>query len=451
MRDAHPEVVAMSVRSRLLLMLFTLGLPNFGAAHHPSTTWSAQRLTDANREWNLHLGAGGALTLRMPRDSARLDHLAPPLAAEAHAKLTQRDQNLGELRAVARRFDAAVAQGRLHLAPEYERDMSELLIAATRTRQGGAPTIQPHIPILRALPPYTRLRVFVPREGIAAVERELASLGLKSRSTLMIDDDAAPGAALTPWVRDQVLVIDGGERSILATPLRFYPGRLAESDLRHLGRLKARGREVLRIPLFFRSGNLLLARHGQRILFVGQTELFLNAVGYVQAHLSRPDSAEVLSGLRAMSGADEVIVLPNSDRLFHIDQYFAPLADGVAALLRPLDPHNLHPDDQRAIDETRKILHELGFRIIPIPTVAERIHSYQSPVNIVPFRDLAQRDRAALVPRFPDRMVQVDGRRQSLNALVAQAYRGAGIRPVEVDDNFAPLMGNTHCVAVPLH
>lgn len=436
----------------LLLALIALSLPMSGTASHPAPTWSAQqRLADTQRDWNLHLGVNGTRTVRMPHEQHRLADLPPQLAGEAQDKIGLHEQNLAELRAVARRFDRSVADGKLHLAPEYQRDLREILIAATRLRRGGPATIQPHAPILRALPAYTRVRVFVPRDGLKAVSRELAALGLADRSQTLVDDDSAPGAALTPWVRDQMLLVDGGERAILATPLRFYPGRLAESDLRHIGRLRANGREVLRIPLFFRSGNLLLAHYGQRILFVGDSELFVNAAGYVQSHLTRPNSDEVLAGLQALTGADRVVVLPNSPQLFHIDQYFAPLADGVAALLLPLDPDKLAPEDASAIEQARAILRELGFRIVAVPTVAERIAAYQSPVNIVPFRDLTRHDRAALVPRFPDRTVLFEGRRQSLNGLVAQAYRTAGIRPVEVDDNFAPLMGNTHCVALPLH
>lgn len=441
----------MGNRFQLVLALAAVGLPFPSGAHHPPPTWSSQRLVTPEREWNLRLGPEGSTVLRMPRDRSRIDALPTALATEARKKLGDREASVEALRDASRRFDQEASSAQLHMAPEYERDMREVLIAATQLRADAPRTIMPHAPILRALPSYSRIRVFVPRDGKAAVARELAKLGLTDRATLMIDDDTAPGSKATPWVRDQLLVVDAGRRTILATPMRFYPGRVADSDLKHIGRLRARGREVLRIPLFFRSGNLLLGRQGRRILFVGEGELYLNAAGYVQASLARPDSENVIEGFRTLSGADQVIVLPNSDRLFHIDQYFAPLADGVAALLKPLDPHNLAPEDAAAIEQAGRILRELGFRIVAIPTVAERIAAYQSPVNIVPYRDLQQRDRAALVPRFADRKVVVDGSARSLNALVVEAYRAGGIRPVEVDDNFAPLMGNTHCVAVPLH
>lgn len=436
---------------QLLLALAAIGLPFSGEAHHPPPTWSSQRLVAPEREWNLRLGPEGSIALRMPRDHSRIDALPAALATEARRKLGEREVNIEVLRDTARRFDHETGSGKLHMTPEYERDMREVLIAATQLRANGPRTIMPHAPILRALPAYSQIRVFVPRDGKAAVERELAQLGLTGRATLMIDDDTAPGSKATPWVRDQLLVVDAGRRTILATPMRFYPGRLADSDLKHIGRLRARGREVLRIPLFFRSGNLLLARQGRRILFVGQGELYLNAAGYVQASLSRPDSADVVAGLRTLSGADQVVVLPNTERLFHIDQYLAPLADGVAALLKPLDPHNLAPEDADAIAQAGHILRDLGFRIVAIPTVAERIAAYQSPVNIVPYRDLQQQDRAALVPRFADRKVITNHGERSLNMMIVEAYRSAEIRPVEVDDNFAPLMGNTHCVTVPLH
>lgn len=436
----------------LLFALVALGLPLASPAHHPAGQWRAQRLIAEGSPWNLHLDqANGPLTLRMLSDGPRIGRLPPNLEREARTRVAERAENVRALRLAAQEFDRATADGRLHLAPEYERDLREVLIAAMRPRPGASPSIRAHAPILKALPAYSRIRIFVPPKEAATVRKELKALNLSSRATLVIDDDAKSGEKLTPWVRDKLLVVDGGSRAILATPMRFYPGRrLAENDLRHLGRLRASGREVLRTPLFFRSGNLLLGRAGQRILFLGEGELYLNAAGYVQAHLARPDSAEVIAGLQALTGADRVVVLPNSDRLFHIDQYFAPLADGVAALLAPLDPERLPAEDARAIAEAGRMLRELGFRVVAIPTLAERVLAYQSPVNIVPFRDLQRMDRAALVPRFPDRQVVVDGRRRSLNQLVAEAYGAAGTRAILVEDHFSDWMGNTHCAAVPL-
>lgn len=420
---------------------------------HTQDSWSAEHFQPSGQAWNLHLDdASDGRVLQMPQDAAKIPGLTPAERKAALRQLREHELNKASVLQVAKRFSARIAIAHPHMRPEYERSLAEVFVAVSRLDNQSLPSLDRHIPLLEALPPYTRIVVSTPATARTAVLRQLSQLHLQGRSQVIVDRTTKSTDIANPWARDMLLVVDAGQHTILATPLRFQPrGSVQHSDLSHLSALQTSRRELLRTPLYYRSGNLLLARRkGSRLLFVGEGELFLNAIGYVNAHLARPRSEDTLAAFRELTGADRVVVLPNTDRLFHLDQYMAPLADDVIAFLNPLDFARLAPDEQYVLRTARRQLEDEGFRLVFVPTLSERINASQSPVNLLPFRDLRDGRPSALVPRFPDRMLS-DGKQQlSLNEAIANAYRSAGVRVIPVDDRFWPLMGNTHCVAVAL-
>lgn len=153
--------------------------------------------------------------------------------------------------------------------------------------------------------------------------------------------------------------------------------------------------------------------------------------------------------LKVATGAGRMAILPNSRRLYHLDMFVAPLADGVAGLLAPDDPERLPRVDRDTLARALSLLQDLGFRIVPVPTSAARIASYQSPVKIVLFTDRRTGQTRALVPMFPEDPGLPGA--QSLNARVLATYRAAGIDPVPVEDRFHLRWGNTHCALLALH
>jgi hypothetical protein len=76
---------------------------------------------------------------------------------------------------------------------------------------------------------------------------------------------------------------------------------------------------------------------------------------------------------------------------------------------------------------------------------------YQSPVNIVPFRNRVTGEHMALTPSFPDIALITRNGRVSLNTMVSAAYRALGVRPEFIEDRFSAMGGNTHCAVVALH
>lgn len=431
-----------------LVMLAACGTLNA----HTREPWTAEHYQPGGQSWNLHLDdSPNGRVLHMPADRARIPGLLPAERRMALQRLREHERNEAEAMRVAQRFAARIAIAHPHMQPEYERSLAEVFIAASRATSTAKVSLDDHLPILKALPPYTRLTVVAPRADFARIRSQLARLGFDRRARLVAGGEAAAESS-GPWARDMLLVVDASGQQILATPMRFHPrGEIAVGDLSHLEALKNNRREVLRTPLYFRAGNLLLLRRQHSsLLFVGEAELFLNAVGFVNARLPRPGSNETVAAFRELTGADRVIVLPNTDRLFHIDQYMAPLADNLVAFLDPLDFDLLPADEQRVLRTARARLEAEGIRLALIPTIAPRIAATQSPVNILPYRDLRDGRASALVPSFPDRLITDGKHSYSLNDAIADAYRRTGIRMIPVEDRFWPLMGNTHCVTVAL-
>jgi hypothetical protein len=405
----------------------------------------------------------------IPADLPAIARLPASEKKRLLAQVRRHEANRMAMAAAADRIVPLAARSRLHLVPEYRQQLAEVAISVDAGMVQGNDPLHAHEPILRALPAYTRLDVFAPPALQRQVRRSLRQLGFSHRARILdlglpprqepaLPDPAPRRDMSAPWIRDTALVGLDGMRNALLVPLAFAFGRgeAARGDLVYLGRLTDKSRELLRTPLFFRAGNVLgMNRPGDAstqasVLFVGETELFVNATGYVKAVDARPPSALFLDELAALAGVRETVLMPNSERLFHVDQYMAVLGDGLVALLNPLDPEHLPTDERRVFTEARARLARHGVRVIDVPTLSEWVAAYQSPVNVVPFVHRGSGQRMALVPRFSDRAVNVNGTPRSLNDLVLEAYRRGGIVPVSVEDRFSHLGGNTHCVVLAL-
>lgn len=401
------------------------------------------RLLPEALQWEL---TDGKTRYRMPEQLPELQALPADRRQRLDALIRQHDLNVRFVRKAIKSTRGALRGGHLRANPEYRATLAEIVIGVDREMAAGGHPLHAHEPVLLALPAYTRIDVMVPAAFRDDVARDLRALGLEQRARILVHRRPSGDRAATRWARDALL--PGGEgRSTLFRPLSYWPRRdLQSDDLRYLEFLRGSRRQVVTVPLFYRAGNLLLGVADRPLLFVGRDEMAGNQEVYRHTLGIVPPPDAVLEVFAALTGAAESVLLPNTRRLFHIDMYISFLADGVAALLDPLDPGALPADDLAVLAEARAELSRRGFRIVPIPTVAARVAAFQSSTNIVPYIDRDSGERRALVPDFPD--LTVDG--QSLNGLVARAYRDAGIEPVFVEDRFYSTEGNTHCVTAVL-
>lgn len=438
--------------NRVLLAFIGILLALPATANHPVDPSLGQNLLPNEQRWGLQERLqAGTKSYQLPEQLPDISRLPPARQHRLRELIRQHDLSLRFVKKAIKATRGAVRGGRMHSKPEYLSSLSEIVIGVDRGSFAGGTPLHAHEPILNALPAYTRVDILTPERFVPEVRKAIRRLGLESRSRVIANPKPPEDRGTTRWVRDTFLLADDGKRQTVFHSLGYQPRRdVFADDLRYLEFMRTSRRQVVTAPLFYRAGNFLLGVQGKRTLFVGADELIGNKEVYQHTVSHVPPVDAVLDVFAALTGADEVAVLPNTRRLFHVDMYLSFIDDGVVALLDPLDPEALPFEDLSVLHRARQMLTERGFRVVPVPTVAARISQFQSSTNMVPFRHRETGQRMALVPDFPDRLVRRHGREASLNALVEKSLRDAGITPIFVEDRFYPNQGNTHCAVVSL-
>lgn len=428
-----------------------------------SATAATHFVMPAAPEWTIGVRLGGVdRKLRLPAERASVDALSEPDRTAIRKKVRLIEANQAVARRVGQRFFSPGQKPVFRLTPDYERTLAEAALSISFTDGATANPLERHLPILGALPAYTRLHVVMPVAAEAAAKRVLAEAGYAKRSVLhptvawsKAKQQLNRYSRATRWIRDTFMVGNATDgKAGIFVPLAYAQVTdLTESDLDFLEHKWHDRKRVLRVPAFLRGGNVLVADNqaGQRVAFVGADEIEQNDSHFRTATAVTPPRDLVPEIVRRISGTERTIVLPNSTFLFHIDQAMSFLAPGVVALIAPIDEWNLKPEEAKVLGEIRKTLPQQGFRVVSVPTTAARVGGYRSVVNVVPFVDRDSGRRRALVPRFEDVTVQIDGRPQSLNDAIRRAYETAGIAVTWVDDRFADRGGNLHCALLALN
>lgn len=447
-----PALALTALLCVLLLSVFFYSRPN----PRGFTLAQALNIPLPGSPWNFKGTIWGhTFDYRFPRDEENLGSLPPDIRAKLLQKVSYRDGNLVKLRAIADRFEGAFENVSLSQRPEYERTMQEIAISVHHLDVSSINPLFRHEPVLKVLPGYTFINVFSPERAVKAVRERLDVLGFGNRSRVFsvpvltrVKSGIEMPAVVSRWAQDlfEVSVGPNGAEYVFSPVALLQTHDLTMPDNYYLEALGSEGRMVATVPLFFQGGNIMVGEvHEKKIVFVGENELKGNASHYYSTVFSYPPQDRVKEVFRQITGADWVTVLPNCEYLFHIDFVVTFLEKGVAAVISPLDRGSLKPCDLRAIDDTRYILSAMGFKIVDIPTVAERIRSFQSSVNIVPFTHRDTGERYAIVPRYPDLQVVLDGVSVSLDKAIKLRYEGAGVKVLDVEDRFYEKHGNTHC------
>jgi len=398
-------------------------------------------------------GRNGPETFLIPDRIKEIRRLSEPERSELLKVIREHEANLSFLRKTTSAFVGRINSQRFRASPEYALDAGRVLMAVDFENAGDDNPLRAHEPVLQALPSYARVVLLAPKLALSKVRARIQALGLGTKVRIVVTHDRSRMSAsrhgVTRWIRDVLLTTREGPQTVLLASLahRDYVD-VSHNDLAYLARISKPEHQVLRMPIFLRGGNLAVARAGRTVLFIGSEELKMNQQWFVETFAFSPPPGAIAKILRAATGADEVAVLPNSRNLYHLDMYVVPIRDGAVGLLSPVVPSAVDPVDGEVLSKARASLERLGFQVVPIPTTAERIRSFQSPVNIVPFTDRTTGARRALVPVFPE--PEGNGARNSLNAKVLAAYRAAGLEPVPVVDWFHLRGGNLHCAVVPL-
>jgi len=403
---------------------------------------------------------GKSKSFRLPSDLPLIKLLPPEQRNPLLDRITTTEENQKVTRQTALTFFSRPPDQRL--TPDYERTLTEVAISISYTDANSPTPLDRHLPILNGLPDYTRIHVVGPTASEAAARKTLIEAGWSGRFVLhpttswnlqkrKIGKNTRP----TRWIRDTFLVGAGSDGKATAfAPLAYANvGNLKDSDLAFLRQKWHEARQVIPLPVFVRGGNIAVGnnRSGARLTLIGADEINRNDEYFRHAAGLTPPSELLPAVIRQIAGPGTLMVLPNSNHLFHLDMAISFPGPGVVARISPIDPKQLAPDDAKVLEAIGKALADKGFRIIDIPTTTARINAYQSPVNAVPYYDKQLAKRRVMVPRFKDAEVTIDQRKQSLNAAIQRAYESAGFEVVWIDDRFSDRGGNLHCALLGLN
>jgi hypothetical protein len=366
--------------------------------------------------------------------------------------------------------EALAVDGPSVVRPEYERRLGEMVFAARRSSDKNYP-LSDFADIFTALPSYTQLHLFVPETAVDWAEEELAELGLEVRVSVYgvaseflngrwksWSDTAVRNSEI--WMRDIVLVGATGGAPRIYQPLAYKAtSNLSHNDTNFIREL-AGGETRLKVvpfPHFIRGGNLEIGETaGRLVAFIGANEVEFNVAALpvlTQDKLGGDAIAEgFLQDVKLVTGADKVVVLPNTRLVFHLDQAMVFLAPGRVGVLKSVDGLRFEPAEERMFSEIRRTLANNGFTIVDIPSSPGHLGRFESSANALLFHNTESGRPTALVPRFPDAEVTWEGRVfKSMMELVAEVYRREGFDVTFVKDAFHALQGNLHCITLPLN
>lgn len=407
----------------------------------------------ANHKWEIVAGIDGVQhRFVFPDDYPRVSKYPPPVRAQILELAGRAERNIARIRDIGRSFFADARKHSYRMQPDSELGLREVVIAV---RENTTDPLLRHAPIIQALPSYSRVHIITPKDLVAMVRDKVAeNRELASKTTLHPVDVwvEKTNAGLTyrrptRWVRDAFLPgrDDTGKPVVFLPPAYTSIRDLTRNDLDFFRHITGSAERQLRLPIFVRGGNLKIVEKGKRrILLIGEREFRYNEEIYLATTQFKPPEQLMIDVLKEISGAEEVVVLPNSDQLFHLDMVMAIPRPGVAAVIDPIDEKHMTPADRAVIRRVRDELTRIAIRRIDIPTTAERIAAYQSPVNGVAFRHATTREQTFLLPEYAEDTAETRG----LNAKIRQRYRAAGVRVAPLEERFFPLHGNTHCVIV---
>lgn len=398
------------------------------------------------------------VTLQLPEQVELVNRLSPELANTIRRRVSYRVGNLDLMQSYAAAAEELAKRAIPTQTPEYRRKLIETVISLHPSDGELRDPLFRHMPLLDALPAYTRIHLFIPTYLRAQVEESIKSKPYANRIKLhnvdiwvKEEDSIRLVHSTTRWTQDLFEVVTGanGHDYILAPPARYQINDLSRSDNSYLQALATEKRKVVSIPIYFRGGNVLIGNdnNGKRVALIGERELTNNRQDFYTGLFAFPNRTGVLALYKELLGVDHIEVIPNTRNLFHLDMAVSFLGDNVAALIEPLtvnpqNPNSVSADDLEVIESLRAALKRNSFKIISIPTTADRMARFQSPVNIIPYTHRDRTRLEALIPQFPDVFLE-NGK--SINRLTEEAYLQAGVIPIWVEDRFHQVHGNLHC------
>lgn len=382
-------------------------------------------------------------------------------------------------------FAADVNKGQyFSIDPEYERTVRRVLISTDMETP-----LSLQMNMIKSLPNYTEVMVLLPAHRLDEIKQEIKDVSRQKKISLipfdtyvlrnvhaylllhksghvvsaMYKELEMPKGSI--WAQDlfEIVRADDGRRVIVAPDVIdafFLPQghnmneRL--SDNPYIDDIADRGGfEVIKTPLSFKGGNLLMDRFsGRTIAFVGG-DIISDTMAILQATAGykQYSTSDVYKIIKDYFNVDEVVVIGEDGRqpnqLYHLDQAMIFLAEGVVGVTRILyKDYGLRNKQEiinveRFLSETRRKLVELGYRIVNIHTTAEDVMNFRYYANGLVYTNTRTGKREFLMPDYPHArgpFIENIIRRNTV-ALEAEGYK---VTPVYTNVNRHE--GGLHCM-----
>ena len=370
------------------------------------------------------------------------------------------------------------------LTPKYDRHLERLLLTVQID-----PTVKDkkeefkriYGPLLKAIPPYTKLEIVTSKVEPEEVKTWLKDLNVENRVRFH-----PTSHDLDIWSQDyaEALKVSGATAYLLPADLQPNPSggpasaydenwnyRSTTTETYHMTMIDALPlKQVNRARFFFEGGNVSFDKgpNGLRV-FIGSNDIWRNIVNF-QLKGTPKTVEEIKTIISEDFGGAEVIIMGDPKEkqhngIFQIDQAFLKLDQQRVVMHKPTDPQN---EVERTYVESllkyKTQLEGLGYQVYEIPaTCGELINGTARPgvlevfasINAIPYVDKKTKEKCIIFPVFAeDLSVTPDG----LNPLNPTELKGKGLaaynlflqlgyKPIPVLDNNGEHQGNTHCIS----
>jgi hypothetical protein len=355
-------------------------------------------------------------------------------------------------------------QPAVQVRPEYERALKRVYLSVPDEYRGPQDAeVDPHrhvqfvrhayAELIASLPRYTNIDIAVSdRHQAGLVEGLRAVAGVRPFRVHVVD---RLHADLDMWAQDlgERVSVGGEDRFLVPMPIEArvpYNGELSQSRQRVARRVFSD--RVVEADFVFEGGNLAFDRDGDRTrVFIGYNDVRLTIENY-QRQGRDLDSDAVGRLVAGNFGGAQVVVMGREQQspfLFHLDQTFILLGNGLAVVNRIVGPPSR---EQRQLEATRTRLEALGYRTIAIDHTQADVEGYRVSTNAVPFVDAETGQKKIIFPVFPGEAKGVaegpiaPGHLTGKALAAYRVYEAAGYLPIPIRDFAHIVGGNTHCI-----
>lgn len=372
--------------------------------------------------------------------------------------------------------------------PEYNRTLNEVLISISELEED----LSLQHDLLTTLPAYTRIYFLLPETRLAGLRKWLEGKAYADRIQFVTYDPGrligaqlqilfrdydklkevnldkqgfAPVYPGSLWAQDLCKVVGRNEKGpICVIPCihKYFSALPAKQqeiltpDNECLFALEHIGIDVMRVPLVFKGGNLIIDKIGEdKILMLGSD--ILRTTAAVGHKVGRDiDRESLLQTARDTFNVKHLIVLggkqPQPELMYHLDQALLPLKEGVIGVAKIIgDKTGVKDSDLKRIAEVDRFLTELreplenkGYQIADLYQSVEDLLAGRHPANSIPYINRETKQRTLLHPRYiSDDSSKVT---EMLRKKNIKSFKELGYKVIEVDSRANQQRGGPHCL-----